>query len=507
MYEETELKFSLSPVIARKILRNRRIRSSKKGPYKKRRLVSTYFDTPCHALRKSGVAFRIRDNGTLREQTLKVPFQGPAGLQNFREWTTPTKSAVPNLSNVGDPELVRSFSRKRYQRNLKPVFTTDFERRAVRVKTCGTEFELAIDQGVIHAETRRGHVEEPICEAEFELLSGKPAQMFEIALQLCETYDMRLAHRTKAQRGYALARPSLRPKPFKAPKVVLSGDATVGEAFNFIISGALDHMFVNEIPALEGKPEGIHQMRVAMRRIRAALRAFKKILPYDKRKAFNGEFRWFQQRLAPARDWDVFLSETLPRIKSFYKGDSEMIERLRRIARRQRRRAITDVRECLVSRRYSRLMLQFERWITSLTEGGPFSQPVKPFAQGVLSRTWRYFLEDTRPLSRLPAEALHEVRKRGKKTRYATQFFSSLWEDTEVVRPFMKSMSRLQDNLGQANDATAARQIFATVKPGLLDSSTIRLIQNWSQARVTKCLRPAQPKWRALRRLHPFWET
>ena len=508
MYEETELKLSLSPSVASRILRCKGLRPHRKGRRVKRRLVSTYFDTPGHALRKSDIVLRVRDNGKDREQTVKAPFRGPAGLQNFREWTVPVNGDCPNLCAVDDPVLARGLSRRHYEKRLRPVFTTDFEREAVCIRTNGTEFELAVDQGLICAETREGRVEERICEAEFELLSGDPAHMFDIALELCEAYDIRLGHLTKAERGYALARPALRPRPRKAPKVALAEEMSVGEAFNFIISGALEHMFANEIPTLEGKAEGVHQTRVAMRRVRAALRAFKRILPYDKRKAFNGEFRWFQQRLAPARDWQVFLSETLPKIASYAPEQEEAIERLQRIARAERRRAAGDAAACLGSRRYARLLLQFERWIASLEkEAGSrvFGRPVKPFAKSVLRRTWRYFLEDTRPLSRLPGEDLHEIRKRGKKARYATQFFSSLWTGPEVA-PFMKLMARFQDSLGKTNDAIVARHILAAVRPGRLDPSLIRLAQEWSQVRARKCLRTAQPQWRRLGKLTPFWD-
>jgi CHAD domain-containing protein len=123
----------------------------------------------------------------------------------------------------------------------------------------------------------------------------------------------------------------------------------------------------------------------------------------------------------------------------------------------------------------------------------------------VLRRTWRYFLEDTRPLSRLPDEGLHEIRKRGKKARYATQFFSSLWTGPQV-EPFMKLMGRFQDSLGKTNDAIVARHILAAIKPGRLDPSVIHLAQEWSQSRVAKCLRTAQPQWRRLGKLEPFWE-
>ena len=509
MHEETEFKLSLSPAVASKVLRYKGLRPHRKGRRVKRHLVSTYFDTPRHALRKSEIVLRVRDNGKGREQTVKAPFQGPAGLQNFREWTVAVNGDCPNLCAVDDPALARKLSRGRYEKRLSPLFTTDFEREAVRIRVRGTEFELAVDQGIIRAETRGGTVEEPICEAEFELLSGDPARMFDVALELCEAYDIRLGHLTKAQRGYALTRPALRPRPIKAPKVVLTEEMSVGEAFNFIIAGALEHMFANEIPTLEGRAEGVHQTRVAMRRVRAALRAFKRILPYDKRKAFNGEFRWFQQRLAPARDWQVFLSETLPKIAAAAPEQEEAIKRLRRISRAERRRAVGDAAAYLESRRYARLLLQFERWIASVEKevgSKTFDEPVKPFARSVLRRTWRYFLEDTRPLSRLPDEDLHEIRKRGKKARYATQFFNSLWTGPQVP-PFMKLMGRFQDSLGKTNDAIVARHILAAVKPRRLDPSVIRLAQEWSQARVRKCLRTAQPQWRRLGRVAPFWEA
>ncbi len=509
MYEEIEFKLSVSPQTARRLLRYKGLGKVRKNRLRKRHLVSTYFDTPNHAFRKSGIVVRVRDDGEEKEQTVKVPFQGLAGFQNFREWTVPVEGDSPKLSMVKDPELALKFSRRHYDRYLHPVFTTDFKRQTLQIKTKGTEFELAVDQGIIHTEINGIRVEEPICEVEFELLSGDPGKMLDLAIELCEVYDMRPAHLTKAQRGYILASPALHPRPQKAPKVFLDEKMSVGEAFNFIVSGALDHMFANEIPALEGKAEGVHQTRVAMRRLRAALRAFKKILPYDKRKAFNGEFRWFQQRLAPARDWQVFLSETFPKIASREAETDEAFKRLRRVLLAERRLAVRDVASYLESRRYCRLILQFKRWVASLREEigeEAFNQPIKPFARSVLRKTWRYFLEDSRPLSRLPSKDLHQVRKRGKNARYATQFFSSLWGGSDV-KPFMKLMGDFQDHLGKANDAVVARHILVTVEPGKLDASLLHMVQNWSQSRILHCIRPAQPKWRKLHKLTPFWKS
>ena len=210
--------------------------------------------------------------------------------------------------------------------------------------------ELAIDEGVIKAGANGTVREEPVCEAEFKLLSGDASAMLKLALEVCESYDARPAHLSKAERGYALARPALKPKPEKAAPIQLGRGMTVGEAFQAIVRDTLEHLLRNQPPTLAGHPEGIHQTRVAMRRLRAALQAFKRLLPYRERKAFNGEFRWFQQRLAPARDWHVFLTEILPLLEAEGSAGAEQIRRLRRTAQNERRRATKAALEHLESR-------------------------------------------------------------------------------------------------------------------------------------------------------------
>ena len=128
-----------------------------------------------------------------------------------------------------------------------------------------------------------------------------------------------------------------------------------------------------------------------------------------------------------------------------------------------------------------------------------------PFAESVLRKTQRDLIRETRPLVRLPGEDVHTLRKTGKKARYATEFFSPLWEGDDVKR-YLKLMSRLQDKLGSSNDAVVARQILWNVRPGRLEPETIRLVQDWSDARIQECIRAAQPHWRRLRRATPFWE-
>ena len=480
-----------------------------KGSNKHRHLTSIYFDTPRHVLRKSGIALRVRDDGKRRVQTIQAPVPGRAGTLGQQELTAVIDSHRPTLARIPDPELVRSLSRRRCAERLHSIFTTEIDRTTLRLKTGGAEIQMAVDQGMIWVDCNGQRRGEAICEAEFELLSGDPLRMMDVVLEVCETFDATLTHLSKAERGYALARPALRPRPRKATLVSLTPDLTVGEAFRLIVSGGLKHLFGNQVPIRRGHPGAVHQSRVAMRRLRAALRAFKTLLPYDKRKAFNSEFRWFQQRLAPARDWHVFLDETVPLIAETQPDAEIHIGRLRRLARVERRRATHEAVEHLESRRYARLILQLRKWLANLEHEIParaFNRPVTPFAKAVLRRTQRDLLRETRPLARLPGEDLHTLRKNGKKARYATEFFSPLWTGDDV-KPYLKLMARLQDQLGSSNDAVVARQILWNIRPGRLDPETIRLVQDWSEERIQECIRTAQPHWRRLRKAQPFWHS
>ena len=501
---ESEIKFSLSAATTKAILKSRLIGRSSVGKPQRKRLQSTYFDTRQHLLRKAGVSLRVRRSEGRFEQTIKVPTAGPVGMLTCEEWNVHLDSDEPDLAKFDRAVLVH-FNPRRRKLKLQPVFTTDVNRTAIQLKHGKTRFELALDVGTIESHGKKPR-RSPVCEVEFELLAGSPLVMLDFVLQLSEQFELHPEHRTKAARGYALVRPVLGPRPTKAKDLPLDPNMTVGEAFRHIVSGALSQLYCNEIPTIEGKPGGIHQARVAIRRIRAALRAFKTSLPYDKRKAFNGELRWFQQRLSPARDWHVFLDETLPKIRHNRPNARVNLDRLRRIAIRERRRATNDAKAVFRSRRYTRLLLQFQCWLQALERENRqwFDSELEPFARKILQKTRRDFLVDKRPFSRMTPDEVHEVRKRGKKARYATEFFADLWPTASTVTG-IAMMKALQNELGEANDAAMARQVLASLQPKVLKPSTLELVHNWSEQQVRRNIRSGQVVWRKFQDKKPFW--
>ena len=340
-----QLHFRLSTEVALRLLRSRIVRSYRKGRAANTRRADSYFDTPRHALRKSEIQLKVSGTGSKRVQEVRAP----AGESGFREWRIDLGSGDPKLGRLDS--FPSEFSRRGWDAFSGGSFYYLIDRTTVRLGKGGAVIDLAIDVGYLRADRKSSSpVFEDICEAELTLVSGDPSQMLEVALELIESDDLTLSHQSLAVRGYALLKPWSRQRAQKGGKVSLNRDMTVGEAFLASAQASLHHLFVNEASTLDGHPEGIHQSRVAIRRQRAALRAFKRGLPYGGRKAFNYEFRWFQKKMGPARDWHVFLDETIPRM--IKDGVQEgLVEKLRRIARDERRRTSRDAAGYLASRR------------------------------------------------------------------------------------------------------------------------------------------------------------
>ncbi|MGF1610973.1 MAG: CYTH domain-containing protein, partial [Kiloniellales bacterium] len=304
MGEEIELKLSLTPQDLDRLQRSALVRSLASRRAHTKQLVSTYFDTPEHDLRRRGMALRVRQVGKKRIQTLKaLADRAAGGLQRYREYEAEVGRDEPDLSLIEDSELQALFASEEIAQHLEPVFTTRVARRSIPLRVDESEVELAIDRGEIESGGRRM----PIAEAELELLSGRPARLYELALRLHDRIPFRLERRTKAARGYGLKQGEQQ-RPVKAGSVKLTPEMTAAEGFAAAARSCLAQIRANELVVWAGDdPEGVHQLRVGVRRLRAVLGAFKRIIDGEVLDFVLGELQWLQQRLGPAREWDVFI--------------------------------------------------------------------------------------------------------------------------------------------------------------------------------------------------------
>jgi len=150
----------------------------------------------------------------------------------------------------------------------------------------------------------------------------------------------------------------------KAERIALAKDASVDDAIAVVFAGCLKHWTANEAAALSGlDPEGVHEMRVALRRMRTALSDFKEIIPVAQVDWLKCESKWLISSLASARDWDVFLSELLMPVEASRPGDAGLAE-LRMAAEAQRKAGYVEVSRVIRSPRYSELLARMRRWLS-----------------------------------------------------------------------------------------------------------------------------------------------
>ncbi|HSK40454.1 MAG TPA: CHAD domain-containing protein, partial [Arenibaculum sp.] len=286
------------------------------------------------------------------------------------------------------------------------------------------------------------------------------------ALRLAEAVPVRVETRSKSDRGYALAAGD-RPAPAKARRIGFEGDETVEQAFERIVRGCIAHCIANEACAAEGRdPEGIHQMRVALRRLRSALSVFRSVLPDDQRAWFASEVKWLTGELGPARDRDVFLSDLLRPIEEALPEDP-VLSALRTAVSEARDEDYAKVRAAIASRRYAMLVLRAGAWVEARSwrrqdlseESARLFAPVRDLADELLEKRHRAVRKRGRRFERLSPEDRHKLRIAVKKLRYTCEFFRSLY-DAKPVRRYLKQLAALQDDLGHLNDVSTASKLL-----------------------------------------------
>src|SRR5262249_2093424 len=142
------------------------------------------------------------------------------------------------------------------------------------------------------------------------LKHGEPIDLFEAARELAKQAPVQLALTSKAERGYSLVAGKA-PGPIKAAHVVLAPRISCQAAFRIIARSCLRQLIANQPATLRGDAEGLHQMRVALRRLRAVISLFGDMLGDRQTDAMKHKFKWITGELGPAREIDVFINRVL----------------------------------------------------------------------------------------------------------------------------------------------------------------------------------------------------
>jgi triphosphatase len=474
-------------------------------------LTSVYYDTADHQLKRLGLSLRVRQRNHRFVQTVKTEGWIASQPMLRGEWEDAVSGVLPDLhapnSGVQLPQTLR-------ESELHPMFSTVVRRAVIPLKLDGTsEIEAALDEGEIRtAENRQG---EPICEIELEHKSGDPAAIYEIGLRLLEEAPLRIEFRSKSERGFDLVEsggPEWR--AVHALPVALEPAMTVEAVLQKFGCECLAVVLRNELGALAGAAEGLHQMRVAIRRLRAVLNGFKHMLPAEQYRWVGEELRWLARAIGPARDWDVLIDGVVATVTSRLL-DPEDRDALTRAAEQARQRAHQEAETAIRSAHYTSALLKLLRWFTARQwreqpvseQSAMLMAPIGEVAPSLIARRYKQVCRAAQGFAELEMAQRHQVRIRIKKLRYTIDLLASLFPATAVAG-FLKLLKPLQDELGQANDVRVAHDLIADLRNSEGDATIDRaagIVLGWHDRGLAENERKLLKRFEKLRHAKTFW--
>jgi CHAD domain-containing protein len=288
----------------------------------------------------------------------------------------------------------------------------------------------------------------------------------------------------------------------------------VDDVIALLIGTCWHHLLKNHVVAQEGAdPEGVHQMRVALRRLRTICALFRRDIPSPSFQAVNEEARWLMQQLGPARDWDVFAGTTITRLVAA--APDVDLGGLREAVERQRKSSYAALQTVLADPRCSRFLLSLgqlvERrgWRNEIGSEAlaVLSLPMPALVDKILARLHRKALRRGAHFRRLNVDAQHELRIDLKKLRYAAEFFLPLYATHALAKRYVRRLAGLQTSLGRARDIASGRILLDSIRqenqPAL--HLAIGAVAGWQARDQIAVVKTLRKRWRRFKATPAFW--
>ena len=305
----------------------------------------------------------------------------------------------------------------------------------------------------------------------------------------------------------------------KARPAFLLPSVSADDAFRLTLQQCKWHIIANVPAVLEAHgPEGVHQLRVALRRLRVALASFGEEFRTPPMEALRMRAQILAQGLAPARDLDVFIDELFePAARANGSVDAFAVLRERAVA--ARREAWADAVRKVSGLAFRSFLhdlgeaVDEKPWYEGSRGLVAFEQPATDLANRVLGRRLKAAKKRARQLESLNEAGRHRLRIVLKKLRYTAEFFAPLYPE-DAVAPFIKRLSQMQDVLGLLQDVAVARKTLAHLieeppeersGPRADLSFAAGIVYGWHLDRSANAWKDAMGRWKKFAKAEPFW--
>ena len=480
------MEFTLHPDDASRLSRSKLLvrRPGATPRYRSVRLV--WYDSPDRDLRARGLALEERQGLWRLERSIPgsfpwLPAQVPPEI---------ARASLPADLGHAIPEL------------LAPVAMFEGRLAITPLQTEAGPVEMALLRGSASGT--------PVCRL---TLDGADAAVRDLALQLAGAFRLDVPRASLATDAMAIADGNQPPpRRLGAPRPM--GDTTVAGAFADAIGHFTDVLGHFAPLVIAGGPdtEPVHQMRVAVRRARSTIAVFRHGLACPAVAAADRALKILGAMLGPARDWDVFTIETLPRIAAAFPDDAKL-RLLAKAAQRQRDATHAALQAWLATPAFRQSCIGLawlcgsESWHATLNPDEQAACALEPasFAAHVLERRWKKVRTAGKSLETLAVPALHALRLRAKQARYAIEIFVP-GADAKPAQRLIRRLSVLQGHLGTLNDgAVAAGMLDALGGAGGRHGYAVGLVVGFLAASAGEVRPLILRAWKKFRRTARFW--
>jgi CHAD domain-containing protein len=370
-------------------------------------------------------------------------------------------------------------------------------------------------------------------------IEGPLSAALDLARRLAADLPVTPSLTTLPQEALLLGGATLKPPPAPA----LDPDMPTDEALAILTSGLVS-TFLTRLGQIETRTgaEPVHQARVTLRRLRALMLAFRPILR-DIESALKPPLAGLKEVLGPARDWDVFLSETVdPLARSLDEADA-VTDWLKQAASSRRDAAYAVLTEWLQGPDYRDLAWRLvglglgHGWRlaepaapaeapadgTVADDGAAAEEPAAmvaaepstalfgPYTIKCLESRWRKTARPTRELAEMPVPELHGLRIKCKKLRYQTEMFLDVVPG-KSGRRLIKRLAVAQETMGMLNDGSVATDLVRSLRPmpqsavtdQVLAAEAIGLIRGYGVGHARDSREAVMQAWKKLVRHNPF---
>ena len=497
------VRFAITPLVARRVRHLQCLSSLPATRTTLERVAGSYWDTPDGSIRGDRHALQLLRVGAGR-WIERVYREGSDG--HFR---IVREACVAG----GVPDAATAASLGVKPMALRPVVSTRIERSRRTLRLAGdTAVALSIDHGSVSIDGAAGQ-RKRILELELVLARGSAGRMYALATQIVdEAAAIRVLLGDETQRAYGLLDRAGAGRPSGCEQVGEQAASAAGLACG-AVAQCLAQIATNLAGATGNDAEALHQLRVGVRRLRAASaigRAAHLVrLPHDSR----AELKWLWSLLGATRDWDVFATETWPAAVGGAPS-ARVPSRVGTAMSELRGASRACLHRALAHRRFQRLLLSLhayhhqQRVEAATAEGNEeVSDRARKLAQRLLAAHARKLHRRGRKVAHLSDSGLHRLRIEAKRLRYLGEFFAVLFVRHDAER-YLERVAALQSVLGRMNDLAVGEKLVrdAEARCGKRPGIATTLYEAYSTSAAQRLRRRLAKESRRLGETTPFWK-